>query len=284
MWNQNICFDVALSYSDTDVWVAKDLHDLIFQYGFSVYCADRQPDYARGALRKKLFGIYGNSRVNVIIWSQSYARKPEDSIVAMEKDCIWERHVGHRDRDSLFILALDDTPLDGNLKGVLSHKLHEIGLVGARDIIILRLKELSPYITESGILCHPLTTEKDRGQLHPCSFFIKPDYKNDRLGRWRKLADIEVEVVGENFPPNFQVYLIPSGSATPLLRHSHILKTDPSLLERKRSASIKFAEEWMERELKGTWFIMKMGELDVPTVYSLEYDKFLNYSIHENCI
>ena len=283
--NQDISFDVALSYSDPDVWIAKDLHDLVFEYGFSVYCAERHPDYTRGHLREKLFDIYRNSRVNVIIWSQSYAQKLKDAIVAMERDFIWERHVGHRDRESLFILALDDTPLDRNLQDVLYHKLHEIGLIGARDIIISRLKDLSPYITESGILRHPLTTEKDRAPLYPCSFFIKPDYKNDRLGRWQSLADIEVEVVSDDFPSKFQkfhIYLIPSGSATQLLRHSQILKTDSNLLERKRRASIKFAKEWMERELKGAWFIMKIGELGVPTVYSLEYDKFLNYSIQEN--
>lgn len=282
--NQDISFDVALSYSDPDVWVAKDLHDLVFEYGFSVYCAERQPDRARGPLRKKLFDIYSNSRVNVIFWSQSYAQKLKDEIVAMEKDCIWERHVGHRDRESLFIIALDDTPLDRNLQDVLYHKLHDIGVVGARDIIISRLKDLSSYAIGSDVLCHPLTTEVDRGQLHPCSFFIKPDYKNDRLGRWQSLADIEVEVIGDKISPKYHVYLIPSGSATALLRHSHILKTDPRLLERKRSASIKFAKEWMRRELKGAWFIMKIGELDVPTVYAQEYDKFLNYSIQGNYI
>jgi hypothetical protein len=184
----------------------------------------------------------------------------------------------------LFIIALDDTPLDRNLQDVLYHKLHEIGVVGARDIIISRLKDASSYVIGSDVLCHPPTTEADRGQFHPCSFFIKPDYKNDPLGRWQSLADIEVEVIGDEISPEYHIYLIPSGSTTALLRHSQILKTDPSLLERKRSASIKFANEWMRRELNGVWFFMKIVELDVPTVYSPEYDKFLNHSIQGNYI
>lgn len=279
--DQDIRFDVALSYSGTDAWAAKDLHDLISQYGYSVYCAERQPDRARGFLREKLFEIYSNSRVNVMIWSHSYANKPEDSVVAMEERCLWERHIGKGDAKSLFILALNNTPLPRNFEGVLTHRLHEQGLVGSINVIVSRLKEISSYSTEFGILRHPPETEVDRGQLHSCSFFIKSNYENDLLGRWQKLADIEVELVGENFLSNFHIYLIPSGLATPLLRHSLILKTDPSCLEHKRRVSTKFAKEWMERELRGFWFSMRKGGIEIPTVYSPKYDAFLNSSLQE---
>jgi len=71
MADEKTHFDVALSYGETDVWAARDLHDLISQYGYSVYCADRQPDLARGILRERLHDIYSSSRVNVMIWSCS---------------------------------------------------------------------------------------------------------------------------------------------------------------------------------------------------------------------
>lgn len=274
---EKIHFDVALSYSEEDAWAAKDIHDLILERGFSVYCSDRQPDLARGVLRERLYDIYANSRVNVMIWSSSYASKPMDSIVAMEQQWLWSRHVKQHQEESLFILALDDTPLPPYLAGILTHKLRKIGLYGAMKAILARLKQLSTYSTEFGMVSHPIGTEKDRGQLHPCFFSIKPDYQSS--DRWERLADIEVEIMKEKFRPGLHIYLIPSGGATPLLRHSVLLRTDPGLLEYKRRVSIKFAQERIGQKLNGFWFFMRKGEVDIPTVYSAEYDAFLNTSM-----
>jgi len=84
--NQDICLDVSMSYSDTDVWIAKDVHELIFEYGFFVYCAERQPDYARGSICKKFFDIYSDSRIDVIFWSHHLtfhvAKSPTHSIIS----------------------------------------------------------------------------------------------------------------------------------------------------------------------------------------------------------
>lgn len=281
MADEKAQFNVALSYSESDVWAARDLHDLICQYGYSVYCADRQPDLTRGILRERLHDIYSSSRVNVMIWSTSYANKPKESIVAMEEQCLWLRHVKNDDAKSLFILSIDDTPIPEYLAGVLTHILHRIGIMGATKAILSRLKEFASYNTQFGIVCHPLGTESDRGQLRPCSFLIKSDYQSDPLGRWQQLADVEVEIVKENFPRNLHIYLIPSGGTTPLLGHSLILRTDPGLLERKRQASIRFAQERMGREQRGFWFHMRKRGVEIPTLYSAEYDAFLNSSMRE---
>lgn len=274
-------FDVALSYSETDVWVARDVHDLISERGYSTYCADRQPDAARGILREKLHDIYSSSRVNVMIWSCSYAAKPRDSVVVMEEQCLWLRHIKNGDSESLFILAVDETPLSQYFAGILAHKIQRTGVVGAAKAILSRIPKLSSYNTQFGIVCHPQGTDRDRGQLHPCYFAIKPNYHLDTLGRWKTLADIEVEVLEANFPASLHIYLIPSGGTTPLLRHSVILRTNPGLLDHKRIASAKFVEERMGGQLKGFWFHMRKGEIEIPTVYSAEYDAFLNSSMRE---
>ena len=134
--------------------------------------------------------------------------------------------------------------------------------------------------TEFGLIQHPINTDVDRGQLYVCSFTVNSRYRSDPLGRWRKLGDVLV-----NFPNPLHtryVYLIPSGGTTPLLRHSMILKEDPALLEHKRLATERFVEKLNGCELKGYWFAMRKGEIQFATVYSSQYDRYLNSSLHEN--
>jgi hypothetical protein len=73
-------------------------------------------------------------------------------------------------------------------------------------------------------------------------------------------------------------YLIPSGLATPFLRHSTLLQMDPTLLEQKRAATLAFLQHRMDRSLEGYYFIQKKNDLQLPTVYCDIYDEFLNKS------
>lgn len=150
-------------------------------------------------------------------------------------------------------------------------------------LIVRELLELGPHIedTEFGILRHPIGTEKERGQLFPCSFLISPTYQSDPLDRWQELADIEVVFPQGNPLGTRHVYLIPSGLATPLFRHSIRLRSEPSLLAHKRQTSKKFADEKRGRELKGFWFGMRKGEVEIAAVYCPAYDAFLNSSLKE---
>jgi hypothetical protein len=276
--DQDLRFDVALSYSSEDAWVGKDLHSLVTQFGFSVYSYDSQPDRVHGFLRTKLLDIYRDSSINVLVWSRSYGSNPKESFVAMERRCLTGRHIEKGEAESLFILSMDDNPLPRDLEDVLVHNLQKEGLVSISRIIVARLKQLHSHDTEFGLIRHPDNTEIDRGRLYACSFRINPSFQSDRLGRWRKYGDVLVD-----FPNPLQtryVYLIPSGGATPLLRHTQILKEDPNLLEDKRKATMRFVNDWEGRELKGFWFCMRKGEIQIATVYSPAYDKFLNSSLH----
>ena len=66
--DQDLRFDVALSYSAKDAWIGKDLFGLITQYGFSAYSYHYKTENTRGFLRSKLLDIYRDSSLNVLMW------------------------------------------------------------------------------------------------------------------------------------------------------------------------------------------------------------------------
>ena len=272
-------FDVAISCTEEDSWIARDLHNLVRRSGFSVYCYLEQPDVIRGFMRPKLRDIYTDSSLNVLLWSHSYATRPTDSIPAMERRAIAARHVDRGDADSLLIIVVDDAKLERDFADVLAHKLQREGLTGIEGFIVQRLKALWSRPTQHGLLSHPPGTDKARGVLHPCKFTIDPAFEEDPLKRWKRLADV---LVRADIPGNTKrLYLIPSGLTTPFLRHSGLLKTDPSLLKLKRDATRVFAKRSLAlgQQLDGYWFALKKGELEIPTVYSPTYDAFLNQQL-----
>jgi hypothetical protein len=135
-----------------------------------------------------------------------------------------------------------------------------------RWIAYRRRKSELPY--------HPPEFDTGRSEPQPCSFFIKMDYRSDRLGRFDTYGDIEVEVIGINFGPNIITYLVPSGYADHLMRDPNILKNNTKVRQIKQQASVMFAQRWMNRELKGHYCYTKDG---IPIVYSRQhYDEFLN--------
>ncbi|NCO32755.1 MAG: TIR domain-containing protein, partial [Armatimonadetes bacterium] len=260
--SEDLQFDMALSYSDSDAWLAKDLANLVLRYGYEVYCADLQPDQARGFLRANLREIYRSACVNVVIWSKDYAAKEKDSIVGTEMRLIINRHIEKDDARALFVLAIDGTPPQDDLQEVLFHKLKDIGITGAEKCVLSRLKDLATFRT-AGKVCHPTGTEHDRGQLHPCSFFIQEGFQKDCLGRWRRLADVEIRFPRPSPVNTPHVYLIPSGKVMNLLSHTLILESDPTQLDSKRKATIEFVNANRGTKLNGYWFYMKKNDAEV---------------------
>jgi len=275
-------FDVALSYSSSNAWLARDIFKLLTVPGFNVYCYDEMPDAAHGVLRSGLRDIYYDSHLNIVLWSRAYRDSQSDSFVALERRAIADRHVERGESKSLFIVLLDDTPLERDFQTVLAHKLQDFGVLGLQGALISRLKSLYSHVTEEGaVVCHPSIAlrEGSRGLLQPCSFTISRDYASDKLNRWKNCADILVD-----FPNPLKtrwVYLIPSGLTTPFLTHPSRLFVDPSLLEHKRRASIEFIEQFGDQKIKGAWFPLSKNGVDHATVYSISYDRFLNKSAED---
>jgi hypothetical protein len=270
-------FDVAFSYSSNDAWIARDLSKLIAQSGLTIYCYDNEPDRVAGFLRSKLLDIYRDSRLNVVLWSRSYASAMPESFPAMECRCVINRHVEKGDAQALLLISLDDETLTRAMDTILAHDIRRQGVLRTARLIIERIGKISAGRSSGGLVQHPVTTEAERGQLYPCTFVIHPSYQTDPRGRWQQLADVLVR-----FPNPLRtrdVYLIPSGLCSPLLRHSDILRTEPELLERKRAATVDFVQRQAQSVLAGFWFALKRRESEVVTVYAPTYDAALNASL-----
>ncbi|WP_412972078.1 hypothetical protein [Glaciecola sp. MF2-115] len=96
--------DVEFSFAADDAWIGRDLSALLDEVGLETYFSSDNPDFAAGYLRKELMGVYRSSVINVMLWSFTYRDKPKGSIVKMENDLIWQRHVGKSEHKTLFIL------------------------------------------------------------------------------------------------------------------------------------------------------------------------------------
>ena len=166
----------------------------------------------------------------------------------MERRCISARHVEKGDGDTLLILSMDNTSLPRDLEDILAHNLKDVGLWQFARMVIERLKRPVARDTDFGTIRHPEGTVLFRSPLRPCSFHVNEAYERDPLDRWQKLADVLVDLPEcHNSLKTEYVYLIPSGGVSPFLRHSQLLRTDPTLLQRKREATVRFIKK-LERE------------------------------------
>jgi hypothetical protein len=277
--SNDLHFDVAFSYAKPDGWIARDLYNLIVSSGLSVYCYERTPDAVAGFLRSQLLDIYRSSRMNVVLWSRAYAEAGQESLPAMERRLIVNRHVEKGSAESLFVLRVDDEPLRPDIETVLTHDIRDQGLLRSARLVSERIRALSTQATDIGRVEHPIGTEAARGPLRPCQFQIAPDYQSDVRGRWRRLGDVLVTFSSP--VPTEHVYLIPSGACSPLLRHSDILRTDPGLLDRKRKATAEFCHSCGAAPVDGFWFTMRKGEIEFAAIYAPRYDAALNESLKD---
>lgn len=275
-------YDVAISFSRSDQWIAKDLARALGERGLKTYYSADNPNRTNGFFSKELRTIYIESSLNVMIWSSSYATKDAQSPVNLEKDALLYRHIGQRDYRSLIILDVDDYPIDSEFAMLLMHKIYDVGIFGAREFVIEQLVRIqADQMAARGSFCmHPQGSETTRNEIRPCKFQIKKSYLTDELGRWGELGDINVTLIGPEHNPKIQTYLIPSGVCPPVLAHSLILKDDRRCLAVKQYISERFATEQHGNVLVGSLFYISKYNARLPHVYSLDYDAFLinNYA------
>jgi hypothetical protein len=269
-------YDVAFSFTQKDAWIARDIDKLLQRLGITCYCSANLPDRANGQLRRELFDIYRSSRINVLIFSAEYNSKPKDSIVAMERKILFDRHVGRGDEKSLFILVVDDINIPHELDMCLAQYISDIGITGAEQYIDSRLKETTKIRGEDEHeYCHPDGVERNRGDMQPCTFEISQYWKSDKKDRWLDLGDISV-LTNHRLSNNMITYLIPSGYCINFLGHSNRLRSDSDALEIKKNAGIAFAKKFKNKTLSGVIFTINHKGMDYPTIYCSEYDNFLN--------
>ncbi len=274
-------YHVALSFSNSETWIATDIHDLLTALWYDVYCSARTPDRAAGYLRKELFGIYNHSEINVVLWSRSYSEKPNDSVVSTEKELLWERHIGRNEPKTLLIIRCDETELPEEFLPCLNHKLTDTGIVGIRDMIIQRFIEKTCLILNTAYTyVHPKLAYFRRGIIVPCVFRIKDDYaKHDPLCRWARLGDVEVKVEQPNdatILKGKRVFLIPGPNTPQHLHSAGILRLDNRMLKLKQDITSAFTKKFRGQMLTGGLFEIRHDGIDYPNVYCMDYEKFLN--------
>jgi hypothetical protein len=266
-------FDVAISFASDDRWLAMDMNKLFTQAGISSYCSAHQADEANGLLRRNLYDIYDSSLLNFLIHSKAYDEKVDGSIVKLERQVLFERHVGRGDSSSLFVL-LTDAKLPNDFKMCLAHRLNDIGVTGSLSFVFQRLKQLKKVPDEQGgNYSHPAKSEKSRGSMSPCEFKIDPNFRQHR--RWKELGDILIETMPPA-PKGLKTFLIPSAQCIPFLGHSTAIKRDSKLLATKQNGGNSFYNLYRDETMRGVAFSMRNGAIEYPTAYCLKYDLHLN--------
>jgi hypothetical protein len=270
-------YDLAISYASDDTWLANDLYELLSPYNISIYCYSKMLDASGGRLRENLKQVYDDSRLNLLIWSRSYAESVEPLFPAMERRFLVDRHIYENDHMSLIPISIDGFEIGKDLKSLLFHSIRQIGVTGIEKVVNERLGAMRSGRSGDSHVHHPVSTESWRGDLTLCNFSVSRNFERDHLNRWKNLADVLI-----NFPNNFgtkHVYLIPSGSCQINMRHTNRLRSSEILLEAKRRVSRKFCEQNLDLPLQGYWFTystVKSPEAKVVAMYCRAYDDFLN--------
>jgi hypothetical protein len=270
-------FDIAFSFSSDDSWIVNDLSKLLCGGGLKVYSSNDSPDFAGGFLRRNLMGIYKGSTVNVIFWSKSYKEKSKESIVNLERNILWERHVGRSEYESLFIVKLDDTAIPEDYSNCLIHNLRDIGLLKAKEFIVNRLIDCYkvPDAACRSIM-HPNNVDGQRGRMLPCKFRLSSNYRQDGLNRWNNLGDVLIVPFDSNVPSTLKTFLIPSAATPPFLSHSTLVKTEKRALSIKQRTSDAFVKANIQRDLNGVLFYIEKNGMEYPHAYCTEYDNYLS--------
>ncbi|MFO4678376.1 hypothetical protein V5H35_16880 [Vibrio cholerae] len=271
-----MAFDIAFSFSSDDSWIVNDLSIMLANDGFRVYSSNDNPDFAGGFLRRNLMDIYKNSAVNIIVWSESYKNKPKDSIVNLERNILWERHVGKSEYESLFILKVDDTIIPEDYESCLIHNLRSIGPLNAKKFIVNRLMDCyKVQDVKFGSIMHPDNVVGQRGKMLPFRFRLSCNYRQDGLKRWNTLGDLLIVPLDFNVPNTLKTFLIPSAATPPFLSHSTLVKTNERALSIKQRASEAFAKDNMKLDLVGLFFYIESNGMEYPHAYCSKYDNYL---------
>jgi hypothetical protein len=273
-------YDVAISFSSEDDWIAKDIHTLMNRYGVSCYCSKNERDAASGNLHESLREIYRTSLLNVLVYSQAYSSAPSNSTIAMELEELIARHTSSSSDRSLYVLLVDIDKPPVELTELLHHRLKDVGITGAERHILDRQSAQKVATPIEGVnFVHPKFSLPSRGSISACKFTIFNNYQGDE--RWSTLGDIRVDVIEPRPELNrfgLRVYLIPSDFCITELNHSTRLRIDPALLEKKKNYGAEFCARHRSTALFGGLFAIKKTNRDLPTVYCKDYDEYLNSS------
>jgi hypothetical protein len=216
--------------------------------------------------------------VNVLFWSQDYANKQSGSIVKMEKEQLWNRHIGKGEYKSLFILNIDGSQLPPEFEdNVVIHNLNDIGIVSAEKLIFERLVKCFPSsINYSDDVSHPTKTIGRRCRMTPIKFRLSSNYKQDGLGRWDRLGDILVVPLNSNITKDFKTYLIPSKLSPTFLSHPTSIQTDSKLLNIKKRCGEAFFKENFGSDINGVIFDIEDSGARYPHIYNYDYDIYVS--------
>lgn len=278
-------FQVAISLSDENTWIAEDLHSFLKELGIRSFFYKSDPDYTQGKLMERIREIYRFSSLNVIVWSAVYANKGYDSVVSTELQEMEERHIRNSEYETLLIINRDNTPIHTKFRDIVFHNLNEIGIYKTRNLIISRLNNLYTYkeTNDNLKMYHPDGDKKSRGFMTLCKFKIHNRFKTDKKGCWNKYGDILVTVLDSTrqIDKGIGTYLIPSGRATSLISHTHLLLSQPNNLNIKKNLTERFVSEFQDKKLTGYLFYRFNEDIDYPYIYCFEYDDYLNRGLME---
>lgn len=280
-------FQIAISYSEDSSVLANDLYELFTEQGIICYNYKKFADRTKGILEDKISEIYKQSDINLILWTNDYKNKTDDTIVSTEKQVIYERHIKSNDEETLFILINDvnskeKIEISNKFNRITYHSLNNLGIVKARNYLIERLYECFTYheVDKSFKISHPHSETLNRGAMQICNFTIDNNCYEDK--KWDILGDIKVNLVNSKIEiGELKTYLIPSGNVTTLISHSTILKTQKMSLEIKRRLSREFIKENQGKQLTGYFFKIINRDMEFPYLYCIQYDNWLNKRLSE---
>lgn len=278
-------FQVAFSFSNEKSWIAEDLYNFLKEVGIDSFYYKAYPDYMGGNLDANVKNVYNNSNLNVIIWSDEYAKKPIDSVVNTELQIMQNRHITNHEYDSLIIIKSDNFQIHNKFSELTYHNIDQIGLYKIRNAIIERLNKLYTYNDGdiSQKMYHPKFDSFTRGKLIFCKFMIHDNFEETHS--WNKYGDIQVRItqLDKKIDIDLSINLLPSGRVTSLLADPNLLRTQKKNLEIKKKLSMSFVSNNKFHELIGYLFFRFKNGIEYCNVYNFEYDDCLNKGLVSLC-
>jgi hypothetical protein len=271
-------FQVAISFSDEKSWIAEDIFNFLKEIGIDSFYYKAYPDYTGGNLEDNIKKVYNNSNLNVIIWSNDYAKKSFDSVVNTELQTMQNRHISNQEYDSLVIVNSDNSQIHNKFSKITFHNLNEMGIYKIRNVIIERLNKLYTYVDGeiSQKMYHPKFDGFTRGKMVLCKFIIHKDFIKSHS--WDKYGDIQVQITQSAVKIDFNlvINLLPSGRVTSLLADPSLLRSQEKNLKIKKNLSKDFITKNKNHELIGYLFFRFKNGVEYCNVYNFTYDDYLN--------
>jgi len=269
-------YNIAISVSNKDKWIAKEIYLWLKNYSISVFFYDESKDI-KGKLIKKLETIFTNSILDVVIITDSYIKSNSEYLL-IEKNIIMQKYQKYQIFPLIVIFDFNEENFKNNnfVRFIKPFEWLFLTKDGFKKIIdhILDLIMNNHYILRHNFCSfyHPYGV-KNRITIDFVKFNINKNYKDDYLQKWNKLGDILIKL--DNISLNKECYLIPSRKVPPFLSNSVFLKTNKTALTLKKKLSENFINKHINKTLSGVLiFITNNGDY-YPYVYCDDFDYFL---------